>query len=243
MKTSCILLFIKVKSFQNVKNRIFQQTLCKTPAVTHMNTVFEEIRKKRLKNLQKLLINDVIRTHYVIKLTRFSNHFEKHATMLQSNDSSISDPIVESDPGVDSPRDALTEILRSEVPSSCRVPGQRSRRTARVLRLSSGELVPPPNDESDRKHVRHDPAPPPKDPRLRFGKSVSDDDVQARSECVQRLEKTPRTHPPQRPSPRSSFHRRTKRAHTQRKEKATFLRKQSIQRNRRLNQQTLKPNN
>ena len=81
------------------------------------------------------------------------------------------------------------------------------------------------------------PAPSPKDPRLRFGKSVSDNDVQARSECFQRLEKTPRTHPPQRPSPRSSIHRRRKRAHAQRKETATFLRNKTIQRNRRLNQQ------
>jgi hypothetical protein len=50
-----------------------------------------------------------------------------------------------------------------------------------------------PNDESDRKHVRHNPTPTAKDQRLRFGKSVSDDDVQAGSECSQRLEKTPRS--------------------------------------------------
>jgi hypothetical protein len=97
--------------------------------------------------------------------------------------------------------------------------------------------VPHPNDKSDRKHVCHDPAPLPKDPRLQFGKSVSDNDVQARSECVQRLEKNPWSHSPQRPSPRSSFHRQIKRANTQRKETATLLRKQSIQRNCRLNQQ------
>lgn len=49
--------------------------------------------------------------------------------------------------------------------------------------------MPHPNVKSDRKYVCHDQAPPPKDPRLRFDKSVSDNDVQVRSECVERLEK------------------------------------------------------
>lgn len=122
-----------------------------------------------------------------------------------------------------------------------RMPGKRSRGTAHVLRLSGRELVSHPNHESDRKHVRHDPAPTAKDPRLRFSQSLSDDDVQAGSERVQRLEKTPRPHAPQRPHPGSPFHRRRKRKHTRRKEAATILRKQFSQRNRRLNQQLSNP--
>ena len=44
---------------------------------------------------------------------KFPGHFERHATMLQSNDSSGDDPIAEMSPGLDTPRDMLTEILRA----------------------------------------------------------------------------------------------------------------------------------
>ena len=44
---------------------------------------------------------------------KIPSHFERHATMFESNDSSGNDPIAESSSGQDSPRDALTEILRA----------------------------------------------------------------------------------------------------------------------------------
>ena len=44
---------------------------------------------------------------------KIPSHFERHATMFESNDSSGNDPIAESISGQDTPRDALTEILRA----------------------------------------------------------------------------------------------------------------------------------
>ena len=44
---------------------------------------------------------------------RIPSHFERHATMFESNDSSGDDPIAESSSGLNTPREALTEILRA----------------------------------------------------------------------------------------------------------------------------------
>ena len=87
-----------------------------------------------------------------------------------------------------------------------RVSEERPHRTARVLRLPCTELVSHSDHQSDRKHIRHNPTA--TDQRLRFGNSGSNDDAQAGSVRDQGLEKNTRSHAPQKPSPRSSFHRR-----------------------------------
>jgi hypothetical protein len=93
--------------------------------------------------------------------------------------------------------DLFLDTFEAKYPRYHRVSGERPHRTARVLRLPCTELVSYSDHQSDRKHIRLHPTATAKDQRLWFGKSGSNDDVQAGSVRGQGLEKTTSSHAPE----------------------------------------------
>ena len=93
--------------------------------------------------------------------------------------------------------DLFLDTFEAKYPRYHRVSGERPHRTARVLRLPRTELVSYSDHQSDRKHIRLHPTATAKDQRLWFGKSGSNDDVQAGSVRGQGLKKTTRSHAPE----------------------------------------------